>query len=122
MTYLYLKQHLKRKKKKKYKAQHILINEFNDTTSVFHECKNDDPNTLFFRRTCESTCCWGNKHSMNGFLIKYNKDTKSWYYYCYGEECKNKIFKIGEENTYDDEDISSIIEQMENNDHFRSSS
>ena len=55
-------------------AQNMLINEFNDTTSVFHEYKNDNPFTLFFRRTCESTCCWGKKHSMNGFLLKYNKE------------------------------------------------
>ena len=92
------------------KAQTILNNEFNYT--VFHEYKDNDPNT-FFRRTCESDCCWGNKHSMNGFLLKYNKDIKGWYYYCYGEECKNKIFKIGEENTYEAEDVSSILEKME---------
>ena len=47
----------KKEEDKLTEAQNILINEFNDTTSVFHECKNDDPNTLFFRRTCESTCC-----------------------------------------------------------------
>ena len=50
--------------------------------------------------------------------IKYNKDIKSWYYYCYGEECKKNIFKIGKENVYDEEDVSSIIENMDNNDYF----
>ena len=114
MIYLFLKQRLKIKKKEKNEeivktinkvlkmskkeedklkeAQNILINEFNDTTSEFHEYKNDDPNTLFFRRTCESTCCWGKTHFMNGFVLKYNKDIKSWHYYCYGEECKKKFF------------------------------
>ena len=55
---------------------------------------------------------------MNGFILKYNKDVKSWHYYCYGEECKKKIFKIGKENIYDEEDVSSFIEKMENIDYF----
>ena len=55
---------------------------------------------------------------MNGFILKHIKETKTWYYYCYGEECKKKIFKRGKENVYDEEDVSSIIEQMENIDHF----
>ena len=96
----------------------IPINEFNDNNSVFCEYKNDDPNTLFFRRTCQSICCWGKTHSMNGFLLKYNKDTKQWYYYSYGEECNKKLFKIGDENKYDEEDVSSILEKMENMDYF----
>ena len=75
-----------------------------------HKYKNDYPNTLFFRRTCQSTCCSGHTQSMNGFLIKYNKDTRGRYYDCYGGKCKNNIFKIGEENTDADEDVCSILE------------
>ena len=55
---------------------------------------------------------------MNDFLLKYNKDIKGWYYYCNGEEFKNKIFKIGEENVYDEESVNSIIEEIETIDHF----
>ena len=55
---------------------------------------------------------------MNGFILKYNKDIKSWHYFCYGEECKKKVFKTGKENVYDEEDVSCIIEKMDNNDHF----
>ena len=55
---------------------------------------------------------------MNGFILQYNKDIKSWHYYCYGEGCKKKIFKIGKENVYAEEDVSSIIEKMENIDYF----
>ena len=35
-----------------------------------------------------------------------------------GEECKKRIFKIGKENVYDEENVSYIIEQMETMDHF----
>ena len=41
----------------------------------------------------------------------------SWYYYCYEEGCKKKLFKI-DTDTYDEEDVSYIFEKIDNNDHF----
>ena len=49
---------------------------------------------------------------------EHNKELKAWYYYWYGKECKTRVEKIGEVNTYANEDVSSIIEQMQNNDYF----
>lgn len=86
------------------RAYDILRDRFHDTTSRFHEFKDDI--TLFFRRTCTSTCCWNIVHKMNGFLLKY-VDGK-WLYHCYGNECLGKFFCIDIEMT--PEELANSVE------------
>ena len=75
---------------------------------------NADAGTLFFKEHVKL-------HVVVEIYIQrmvFYKDAKIWYYYCYGEECNKKVFKIGEENTYLEKHVSSFLEKMETIDHF----
>ena len=99
-----------------------VLKQLGDTTSVFHEFKNYDDNSLLFRRTCESQCCWNNTHSNNAFILKLVKPN-TWYYWCYGNGCGNgRMFKIDATNNYnecDDTAVEDILEVFKNSTEFK---
>ena len=90
-----------------------------DTTSVFSEFKNGENNTLLFKRTCESKCCWGNVHSKNAFIMKCTSN--GWFFWCYGNECNNdgKMFRIDAIHDTDSTPIDEIIESFNNTTVFK---
>ena len=59
-----VKKNNKENKKEEYVriANSILREAFHGNTSQFHEYKNEEGTVLFYRRTCESECCWGKIH------------------------------------------------------------
>ena len=84
---------------------------------MFYDFKDGDIETLLFRRTCESKCCWENIHSNNAFILKYSMG--DWFYYCYGDECGNgRLFKIGDSNELMDLSVDQLIENLDNSVNF----
>ena len=82
------------------------------TSSVFSEFKNGENNTLLFRRTCESKCCWGNMHSNNAFIMKFT--TNACFFWCYRNECSNdgRMYRIDAINDTDRTQVDDIIQRF----------